>query len=108
MLAVEAAADDVFARFVGVGLGVRELREKGSADPPVACTVVDGGPEEVRGVDPLCAREATAFVAAVVAILGPGVPVRRELIRQAAGQFQLAFVLPCAMKALLLRRRAEI
>src|SRR5258705_8213588 len=100
VLAVEAAADDVLRCRIVIGLGIRQLLEEGRGDPPIPAAVVHRGAEEIRGIHPLGGAEAAAVVAAVVAVLGAGVPARRELIREAGREFELAFVLPFAVEAL--------
>src|ERR1051325_3985071 len=108
MLAIEASADDVCARLVAVGLGIRELAEQSGRDPPVAPAVVHGRADEIGRVDALAAREAAALVAAVMAILEARVPARRELVGEPARQLELAFALPVAVEALFFRRRREV
>src|SRR5260370_30888704 len=108
VLAVEAAADDVFARRIGIGLGVRELLEESGGHPPVPAGIVDRRSEKLGRINPLFSREAAACIAAVVAVFEAGMPARQELVGNAGRQFQLAFMLPFAVEALLFRRCGQI
>src|SRR5260370_14043318 len=53
VLAVEAATDDVFARRIGIGLGVRELLEESGGHPPVPAVVVGRKSRELSRLHPL-------------------------------------------------------
>src|SRR5258706_1757471 len=108
MLAVEAPADDVLLRFIGVRLGIGELLEERASDPPVVARIVDGRSEKARGVGALRRGEAAALVAALVAVLRAGVPARRELVREAGGEFKLALAFPFAVETLAFRGGREV
>src|SRR5438094_2514294 len=82
MLAIETAADNVFARLIVVGLGIGELSEKRRCDPPVARRVMHRRADEVHGVGALGGGEAAAFVAPMVAVFEAAVPAGRELVRE--------------------------
>src|SRR5438094_3953952 len=108
MLAIETAADDVFARLIVVGLGIGELSEKRRCDPPLARRVRHRRADEVHDVGALGGGEATAFIAAVVAVFDAAVPAGRELVGESGGQFELAFAFPVAMETLLFRRCRQV
>src|SRR5438067_13894175 len=87
MLAIETAADGVFARLIVVGLGIGELTEKRRCDPPVARRVMHRRADEVHRVGALGGGEATTFVAAVVPVFEATVPAGRELVGEPGAQF---------------------
>src|SRR5258706_14944554 len=60
VLAVEAAADGVFAGGIGVGLSVRELLEESGGRPPVPAGVWDRRVQETGRIKPLFSRGTAA------------------------------------------------
>src|SRR5258707_9695249 len=58
VLAVEPAADDVFAGGIGIGLSVRELLEESGGHPPVPAGIVGRRSEKLGPLNPLFSREA--------------------------------------------------
>src|SRR5260221_14733917 len=58
VLAVEPAADDVFAGGIGIGLSVRELLEESGGHPPVPAGIVARLPEEPGRINPPFRRQA--------------------------------------------------
>src|SRR5258708_39679647 len=79
VLAVEPAADDVFAGGIGVGLSVRELLEESGGHPPGPAGLVDRRSEKLGRIKPLFSREAAPCIAAGVAGFEAGMPTRPGL-----------------------------
>src|SRR5258707_10855687 len=67
VLAVEPAADDVFAGGIGVGLSVRELLEESGGHPPHPARMVARWAGEPGRIKPPFSREDAPGLAAVVA-----------------------------------------
>src|SRR5260221_14336299 len=63
VLAVEPAADDVFAGGIGIGLSVRELLEESGGHPPVPAGIVDRRAEKPGRIKPPFRREASPRIA---------------------------------------------
>src|SRR5260221_7796497 len=68
VLAVEPAADDVFAGGIGIGLSVRELLEESGGHPPPPAGIKDPWSEKIGRIKPLFSRENAPCRTAVVAV----------------------------------------
>src|SRR5258708_18954559 len=74
VLAVEPAADDVFAGGIGVGLSVRELLEESGGHPPGPAGIVGPKAEKICRIKPPFSRGSPPCLAAVGAVFRPGQP----------------------------------
>src|SRR5258707_12821843 len=67
VLAVEPAADDVFAGGIGIGLSVRELLEESGGPPPVPAAIMEPTAQKQCPRNQPFSREDAPCIAAVVA-----------------------------------------